>query len=277
MDTLQDIENEIDKGIAQVFDSPNASKHADWKLWRSIFAGVMQILNRNKTEVEQLAESRHAGNIDWYYAELMKFQGGSSESGTFEMDELVVDNLGVVRFSNADESRQIITHMSLTENENGTLKIKAAKTEADKVVSLENDERLAFEAYIKRIKYPGLKYLLTADNPDLICFDMTVYHNSTNANDVLAEILEVIQGYQETLGFNDEFYTQRFVEYIRTNVAEVVTIKLNSLKAKADLATAFNDVDVVYTLQAGYFNFQAEDANKNPSIINMKHIDELVL
>ncbi len=280
MNNLQEIENTLDKGVAEVFDNPSTSKHADWKLWRSIFAYVIwlfvQVLNRNKSEVEALAQSRHTGNIEWYYSELMKFQGEEVD-GQFVMDELVVDNSGVAQFTSVDENRRLITHMSLAETAEGVLHIKAAKTEGDNVVRLTDSERLSFMGYIRKIKYPGLRWALTADNPDIIRYDMTVYHKSINPSEVQNEIIQIMKGYQNTLGFDDKFYPQRFVEHIRKNVCDVVTIKLNVLQAKTATEDSFVDVGVVYTLKAGYFNFWAPDTQDNPSIITLKHIDELVL
>lgn len=280
MNNLQEIENTLDKGVAEVFDKPSTSKHADWKLWRSIFAYVIwlfvQVLNRNKSELELLAESRHTGNIEWYYSELMKFQGEEVD-GEFVMDELLVDNSGIVQFNPVNKSRQLITHMSLLETSEGVLHIKAAKTKGETVVRLSNSERLAFQDYIKKIKYPGLRWALTADNPDIIRYDMTVYHNSVNPSEVYNKIVEIMKGYQNTLGFDDKFYPQRFVEHIRKNIDDVITIKLNALQAKTAIEENFIDVGVVYTLQAGYFNFRATDAEDNPSIITLKHIEELVL
>lgn len=281
MNSLQEIENTLDNGVQGVFDSPSVSKHADWKLWRSIFAAVIwqfvQVLKRNKTEVELLAASRHTGNIEWYYSELMKFQGGKTENGGFEMDELLVDSSGLVCFAAEDETRQLITHMSLVETSEGVLHIKAAKTKGGAVVRLTDSERLAFQGYIRKIKYPGLKWALTADHPDVIRYDMTVYHDSINAGEVYDDVRKVMDGYQETLGFDDKFYTQRFVEHIRKNVLGVVTIRLNELQARIATKDSFSDVGVAYTLQAGYFNFQSENAEDKPSVITLKHIDELVL
>ncbi len=280
MNNLQEIENTLDEGVENVFDNPSASKHADWKLWRSIFAYVIwlfvQVMNRNKVEVEALAESRHTGNIEWYYSELMKFQGEDVD-GQFIMDELLVDNSGVVRFISADENRRLITHMSLIETSEGVLHIKAAKTEGDKVVRLTDSERIAFMEYVRKIKYPGLRWALTADNPDMIRYDITVYHNSVNPSEVQSKLTEIMKGYQNTLGFDDKFYPQRFVEHIRKNVDDVVTIKLNALQAKAATEENFINAGVVYTLQAGYFNFCASQGEDYPSVITLKHIDELVL
>lgn len=280
MESLQEIEQLLDDKVSEVFDNPSSSKHADWRLWRSIFASALwffvQIMNRNKQEVESLTETGRAGNIEWYNSELRKFQG-ETIAGTFIMDELLVDNSGIVKFANEDEGRRLIAYMSLTESSEGVLHIKAAKTDKSKAARLTDSERIAFSSYIKMIKYPGLKWVLTADNPDIIRYDMTIYHDSTTPDDVYNAVLKLIEGYQNTLGFDDKFYTQRFVEYIRKSADEVITIKLNSLQAKAAVESEFKNVDVMYELVAGYFNYQPEDSDSLPSNITMKHIDELVL
>lgn len=176
---LQEIEEDYDGRVNAVFESPlSTSQHADWRLWRGIFTKSLwkfeKTLEVNTNTLNNTVEQRHSSNIDWYYNEIMKFQGGQSDNG-FVMDELIVDTTGKVQFANVDPSRRIISYLSLVEGEDGKLRVKAAKTNGTDIVRLEDDERLALNQYMRKIKYPGMKYLLTADNPDSLKFNIEVY------------------------------------------------------------------------------------------------------
>jgi hypothetical protein len=55
----------------------------------------------------------------------------------------------------------------------------------------------------------------------------------------------------------------------------VVSIKLNDFKGKPDADAEFANIDVVYQLAAGYYNYVAIDAETNPSVLTLINEQDL--
>ncbi len=80
--------------------------------------------------------------------------------------------------------------------------------------------------------------------------------------------------FKDTLGFNDKFFNQKYIDYL-LKAEGVVSIKTNNLSYKNYSSSDFSTIDVVKELAAGYFNYQATDAETEPSVINLIDVNTL--
>ncbi len=274
MRELSEIEQELDDDIVEVFDSPSVSQVAEWRLWRGIWSRAVYsfelILDAFKSEVETLIESKQPGSISWYYDQVMKFQGADDGDG-FMGDNLVVNSYGILEYEKEDSTRCIINQCSLSESD-GTLVIKVAKLDSDGLLtSLTYAELLAFSIYINNIKYPGTELNVVTLPADLIYYDINIYYDPIFSTDTItANVLAQLETYKGSLGFDDRVFKQKLGDTI-LNAEGVVTVKINSLMSKASTDDDFSDIDVVYQLASGYYNYDGD----TPSTLNLINVNDI--
>ena len=277
MRSLQEIEQELDNNVQDVFTTPSKSEVAEWKLWRSIFSKSVfvfeRIMSLFKIEVENVIKTQRQGTLSWYFGKVKEFQGADNGNG-FSGDSLIVDDSGALTYERVDSSRRVIEHTSLTDVD-GTLICKVAKSGSNGYESLSSLELTAFGVYMQNIKYPGTVIRSVSLPPDRLKYDMDIYYNPIYAPDeVKAKLLLKMEDFKKTLGFNDKVFKQRWIDYLLTTDG-VETIKLSSLHSKKATDTDYNLVDVVYELAAGYFNYQDTDAETNASTMNLIDVNTL--
>lgn len=260
MRTLQQIEAALDSSISSAISNPSGSQFAEWRLWRNIFARAIwtfeAIMDLFRTEIESKVQTKQPGTMVWYYDRVMEFQGEADDQGTFQGDSLVVVN-GVLQYETPDPSRRIIAQASLRAS-NGNLGIKLAKklTE-DTYQPLNDSEQTAFGLYLTNIKYPGTAATVLSLSPDLIKYDLNIIYDPflTTAT-VEANVLEKLQEYRRSLGFDDRIYPAKLIEKVM-EAEGVVSVKKNSIQGYHSTGGVWNEIDIVYTLASGYFNYDA--------------------
>lgn len=258
--TLQEIENSLDGNIAEAIPNASGSQFAEWRIWKNIFAraiwafeGIMDLF---RAEIEGKVQTKQPGTMAWYYDRILEFQGEADDQGNFQGDSLVVVN-GVLQYENPDPARRIITQASLR-SVSGNLGVKLAKANGElNYQQLSESELLAFGLYLENIKYPGTATTVISLAADLIKYDLEiiydpVYTTATIDTNVKAKLAE----YRKSLGFDDRIYPTKIIDKIM-EAEGVVSIKKNSIQGYHATVGVWNEIDIVYTLVSGYFNYDA--------------------
>jgi hypothetical protein len=259
MRTLAEIENSLRDDLAAIIPNASTSETAEFRNLASVIAKTIwlyeNIQDEFKEYIDEKIDQRHAGTIQWYYNEVKKFQGGDDELGNFQADSLTVTEQGEIEFTTIDESRQIIAVASLSESAD-ILNIKVAKADASgDFEPLENDEKTAFEYYMKQIKIPGTALNIVSNDPDVIKYNITAYYDPFfNKESVHADIESTLENFRKTFKFDDKVYKQKYVDLLM-GIEGVKSVKINSFQAK-EAGGSYSDADA-YQLTAGYYNHDA--------------------
>ena len=259
--TIAQIQTELDTDINDVITTPSTSQFAEWKIWSQIFAQAVfifeGILDLFKTEIETTIQSKQPGTKDWYYDRALEFQGGE-ESGTFQGDTLIVNDFGILLYETTDLTRQIIEQCAIAAA-GGVISFKVAKwlVELDGTYqALSTDEKTAFGLYIDNIKYPGTTTSIISVAADVIKYDLDIiYKPEYTTASIGAGLLLAADAYRQSLGFEDRFYTQKFIEAL-LEVDGVTSIEITTLEGKV-AAGSYGAITIMYEIVAGYFNFDA--------------------
>lgn len=256
--TIQEIETALDDSISTAITNPSGSNFAEWKLWRSIFAravwvfeGIMDLF---KAEIETTVQTKQPGSFEWYYDKILEFQGAADQSGNFQGDNLLIVN-GVIQYENPDTARQIIKRASLRA-ESGTLAVKVAKKlDEDNFQALTGSEQIAFGLYLDNIKYPGTQTNVISMAADQIKYNLQIVYDPIYTIATVQEnVYTKMDEYRESLGFDDRFYPQKFIDKIM-EAAGVVSVKRNSVSGYGSATAVWATIDIVYQLESGYFNY----------------------
>jgi|WetSurMetagenome_2_1015567.scaffolds.fasta_scaffold01806_16 hypothetical protein len=260
--TLATIETSLDTNISNVITNPSGSIYAEWKLWRSIFAAAVwafeKLLDAFKTEVEVIVSSKQPGTFDWYYEKIMEFQGETID-GVFQGDTLIVEG-GIIKYSTVDSTRCIIKKASLRAS-TGSLAVKVAKESAlGQLIPLSSSEQLALTNYLAAIKYPGTVINVISLAADSITYNLNIVYDPiyTTAT-VQANVLAALETFRLGMGFDDRFYSSKFVEAILA-AEGVKAVKITTLTGWDVTSNTTTAIDIVRTLIAGYFNYNASSA-----------------
>jgi hypothetical protein len=256
--TITQIETALVADVNSGIPGASTSQFAEWRLWVSIFARAIwafeNILDIFKVEVQTIIERKQPGTLDWYHEKSLEFQGQNIGGGVFQGDNLVVDN-GVLRYETPDPSRRLITQAALSAG-SGTLAIKLAKQDGVTTYQkLTSSELVAFAVYMDNIKYPGTTVNLISADADVITYDLEiVYDPVLTTVTVEANVLEKMEEFRTSLGFDDRLYSQKLVEKIM-EAEGVVTVSIDGLDAYGYSTQTTTPVGIMWQLESGYFNF----------------------
>jgi hypothetical protein len=257
--TLSTIQTSLDDSISEVITNPSSSIYAEWKLWRFIFATAVlafeKIMDAFKTDVEEIVSSKQPGTFDWYYEKIMEFQG-ETIGGVFQGDSLVVTN-GIITYETVDSSRCIIKKASLRAS-SGTLAVKVAKENASgQLIPLTSSEQLALSNYLDEIKYPGTVINIISLAADTITYSLNIVYDPIYTTATVQEnVLAAMETFRLGMGFDDRFYASKFIEAI-LGAEGVKAVKITSLTGWDITSNSTAAIDIVRTLVAGYFNYNA--------------------
>lgn len=271
--TISEIETALDNSITTAITNPSGSSFAEWKLWRSIFAraiwvfeGIMDVF---KADIETTVQTKQPGSFDWYHEKILQFQGANDGTGNFQVDNLVILN-GVIQYETPDPARQIIAQASLRATA-GTLVVKVAKRLTESQYQpLSASEQIAFGLYLDNIKYPGTQTNVISMGADIIQYDIEIiYDPFFTVDTVRASVLAKMEEYRQSLGFDDRFYPARLIDKIM-EATGVVSVKKNSVEGYSVSDTTVIDIDIVYQIEAGYFNYDHWEGNSTLTFTSFK-------
>lgn len=239
------------------------SKASEWGLWAYIMAAAIHafelILDCFKQEINALTARITPGTVRWYAEMCKRFQNG---------DSLVFDdNTALLYYPVEDTAKQIIAVAAVSEKQDadGGLAIKVAKKDAKgRIVVLDADELYNFQAYIDAVKFAGCKTTVSSLNADLICYDLTVYHDPAIPSEtVRTDTVDALERFKTSIDFDGVLYRQKLIDAVM-DVEGVTTCVLHALEQQSNEDKAQNlwhPVDTHTDLKAGYFDWAAEETD----------------
>lgn len=170
-------------------------------------------------DISETINNRINGTPEYYARALLRYQKG---------DELTVREDGLAfGYASVDESKQIITQVSYSENtddENldSKLVLKVATGEKGNLSAIGTDELVQIRSYLQKIKFAGTRVEVTSLPGDILIPRLSVYWDGAIAeSDVLDGIEEKLDEYMMNIEFNAAVYVSKVMEAIRS--AEHVT------------------------------------------------------
>ncbi len=153
-------------------------------------------------------------SIPWYYSSALAFQYG---------DDLVFSN-ATYRFGYAtlDTTKQIIKYAAVREVvDGGVTKLKIYYSGINKA-ALTAAQKIAFEAYIRRIGAAGTHYLFVSQSPDLLGLNMIIYYDPLIIDSTGMKIKDgtypvdlAIDAYLDGLKYGGVFYSSELVDALQ--------------------------------------------------------------
>lgn len=168
------------------------------------------------------------------------------------------------------EERKIIDRVAVLENDEG-LVIKIATDNGGVLEPVTPDQKARIEAYVKKIKVPGIPFLLVNQAADLIKVNLTAYVNPliidlptgkllSSTTDVYP-IKEAIDLYLANLEFDGAFVKNFFLTTLM-KASGIKLVEINSIQSKF-AAFPFIDMEQWKVPDAGYFKILEENLTIN--------------
>jgi len=243
--SIEEIKNEIlqDKISRPELDGLNStSQTAEWLLWVDVIANAIyteeSFIDQLKAEIDQKIDEQQSGTASWYQTKCFEFQLG---------DDLQNDGTYAV----IDETKQIITRASVTENDTGVLLIKVAKGSVGNETQLDSSELSQFAEYIEKIKFAGTQVSVISLNADEMRITGTIYYDPIfSVTQIQERVRTSLETYIESeIPFNGIILYNTIVDVLQ-RVDGVYDINLSELMIRA--SGADNIVTISYQLASGY-------------------------
>lgn len=264
--TINEIQNEMISSIQEKSGlTLSSSKAAEWRLWTYIFAVAIHtfeiVLDLFRSEIDTLTNKITPGTVRWYAEMCYRFQNGYE----LQFD----DNKAMLYYPTIDTDAQIVKIVAIREEKN-KLVIKAAKQDKNgKIVPLDLEEKYNFASYIDAIKFAGVDTNVISTSEDKLRYNLEVYFEPSIPNTLVRQnILDALEEFKSSLGFDSMIYKQRFIDAVM-GAEGVVTCNLISLEHKGATDADFIPVNIFSELESGYFEYATD------SDIILKSIKEL--
>lgn len=241
-------------------DVQSQSKVADWRLWIWVAAFTSWFLNKLfenfKTETREVAARKYAGSVPYYLEKMLAYQDGDSV-------EYINDT---PTYAVKDESKQIIKYVSVSDGP-GAVAVKVAK---EGPVPLETDEFNRANAFLAKIKPPGINTNLVSAVADRIKYDVSIYFDPMrDENTVKTDVESAITSYFDTipsqyfntLNSSGVIIQSKFVDAIQA-ADGVVDVQVTALE-HATGTGSYEVVDRIAGTYAGYVDVKHDLSNLN--------------
>lgn len=237
----------------------STSKVAIFKLFTRIVAAaawtIEVLFDTLKTELNDLLAALKPHSLRWYANKAKDFQYGYS----LPIDTDKYDNTGLTE--EQIEDSKIVRYSAVTEGDDGKLRIKVAKENAD-LEPLAVGELASFSEYMARIKDAGVRLLITSNTPDKLKLTLKIFYDplilDSNGQRIdgsdLTPIQTAVKNYLKNLPFNGVFVLAYLVDALQ-QVEGVVIPHIESCSTSY-AAFPFTTVNVQYLPDAGYLRFE---------------------
>lgn len=177
------------------------------------------LFDDHKAWIEKRAAEIKPGTIAWYYRKTLEFQFG----------DILLFISDVYQYETIDITKQIIKLASVSED-GGKVLIKVAKLDNNSLpIELTTTELDAFSAYMKKVKFAGVKVLIVSRESDLLKIHYKVYVDSLliDENGQLISdptkkpVEDAINNYIKNLPFNGQFTTTELTDKIQQAVGVI--------------------------------------------------------
>lgn len=262
--TITAIEASIEERLSASF-TLSTSAAAEWRLWVHCIAYAIYLfevaLDLFKAEMDNDAEKEVAGSLTWYNEKCYEFQMGH---------ELVFSpTTGLLKYETVDEDARVVKTASVDIAVDGTLMFRVATMDSDgNIVPLTSNQLLNFKNYIDAVKFAGTKTQIISTDADLVRYSLKVWYNpATPVATVEDDIMSALENFRVVQRFGGVIYRHEMLDAV-TDVGGVVTAKLVSLSRKGTDDAQWVDIDTYGKLQAGYFDYDAENCSLELVSIN---------
>ena len=261
---VEEINGEASKYEALSDIQSNTSRVSVWDfLKRSVAFCVLameKMMEKHLAEVQALVSQQEAGTMNWYVQKARSFQYGDRIS--------VVGNR--LEYLSKDESKQIIKHVSIKEGASnqdlGTLYVKALKEEQGSLVPLAQAEKDAMLIYMNKIKFAGTKIIITSVPADFLKLHLQMEvnhelidrHGMSTSNPSVSSVEEAIKSYFNRLPFDGILYLSKLEDQLQA-VKGVLDVQIVSAHART-LNSGYVLVGRKYESHAGYLVLDEENS-----------------
>jgi len=235
-------------------DLSSSSKVGIWRLFMWIVAvaiwlheGLWYVF---KSEVETDIAAHMAHTTRWYQEESKKFQYG---------DELVWNSETRRYEYEIYDANKLIISRAATEENNGIVAIKVARTNNGSLAPLSAEQKTAFLAFWQKYKDAGVVINIINENPDLLKLAYQIYYDplvinadgSLISDSTIKPVEVAINNYIENLDFNGRFRLEECDAAVR---AADGVIDFNRASAQSKYgANSYSDIVLNLVAYSGYF------------------------
>ncbi len=207
-----------------------------------------KLFDDHKIWIEARAKELILGNTAWYRKIALLFQYG---------DPLVfIDDVYI--YETINESNKIVRLCSVTD-EGSQMLMKVANLDSGaNIIPLTSGQLASFSAYIKKMKFAGVKIIIVSREADLVKIYMHLFIDSlvlsadgTLLSDGITKPVEdTINNYIKNLPFNGKFNPNELVDYLQQTVG-VIDPFFDSASAKFGTGS-YAPIVNYYNPNAGY-------------------------
>ncbi|MCQ2359943.1 MAG: hypothetical protein MJ009_00480 [Paludibacteraceae bacterium] len=207
-----------------------------------------KLMDTHRNEVEAYIEKMKPHTLKWYVEKAKAFHYGES----------LIE--GTDKYLNADDAEGVVMPVTFAacSEDNATLYLKVAKSGP---AALTENEKSAFESYMREIKDAGVRIDVISLDGDYLEATMTIYYNpllidaeGNSKTDGSSVVENAIRGYIENLPFNGEFRNNSLVDALQA-VDGVEMVELGSIFS-GQVAGSMTEVVAFCTPASGYFKFE---------------------
>lgn len=183
-------------------------------------------------ELDRRAQEANYGHDQWWIDRIKEFQYGDEL-------QIIEDEEGVLyfRYAEIDESKRIISRVSITDALNGASVIKVATGE-DPLTALTLDQTNALRSYVNKLMPPGSYLTVLSKGSDKVKYSISLYYNPEFERSVVkADVENAIVSYHQNLNTSIQFDGRidlRAMEDAIQGVPSVVNFVITSSEAKPE-------------------------------------------
>lgn len=264
--TMEEIVEEINREADRYNElsdlQSNTSRTSVWNFAKKSVAFAVltleKIIEKHYEDVNALVEEQEAGSLRWYAQKARSFQYGDRV--------VVVDNR--VKYTQVDPSKQIVKHVSISEgtnNNRGTVYVKALKEENDTLAPLTTDEKNAMIVYMDSIKFAGTKIEIISTDADILKMDLQIEVNNEvidiagrlTANSSVSPVIDTIKAYFNNLPFDGIFYLSKLEDQLQA-IEGVTDVHIVTAHQKSG-GNSYQPIMRRHESTAGYLRLDAEN------------------
>lgn len=213
--TVEEIRDQIieEKELRPALDGLTSdSKVAVWRLWAYVTALVIHthevLWDIFKADIDVIIAAAAVGNPAWYKREVLKYQHGES---LIEVDL-------VYQYAAVNESAMIVEACSIVESSNGTIFIKAVKSDGNGgFLKLSNEERDGLTSYVNKIKFAGAKTAVFTNDADSLEINYDLYYDPIVPLSILIPAIEeAVAAHLADLQFDGVLNVNKFTDVLQS-------------------------------------------------------------
>lgn len=252
--TIKEIQGSIVAGMLDVMPGMSSSATAQWRQIAHVVAVAIYalevILDRFRSETEELTRRITPGTLRWYAEMCRRFQMGH---------ELVFDSATAMLYYEHDDPKARIIDVVAVSDINNRIAIKVARIAPDGAVKpLTADELHNFSGYINTIKFVGIDTSVISTEADVVRYNMEVFYDPIQPRTTVeAQIRTALQEFKRNLNFDSTLYAGRLSDCVM-HIPGVMTVSVDNMERRSSTEAQFTPVGVFCELTAGYFDWDKD-------------------